>query len=429
LRELTVHVEKAIREHEGQREGSEPVLAALAAIRAGDVEGLRDLLDRQPELAGDVHKGAWSTLLEAIAQPDVVGDYLGTELGVDPRVVEMLVERCSSLDGPLNLAACFNRAELVRLLLDAGGTPSATPVWGITPLQTAVYHGSAEAADLLAAVALVPDTPYVAAATGRLDALARWFDGDTLRPGAFANRPNLADIGWPPVAPPLDDPQEVLDEAFALAAYNGRHDAMAWLLDRGASVDGRAHGLTALHWAIVRGRLDTVRWLLDRGADATLRDAVRDRTPVGWAGGEARWGGDRVAIRDLLVERSAEPAADDIGLAFERTWATWGERGEALLDSGLRYGGTDPVLVHVSKREGRYAFSDRGEAFRLAGAAGGWRAAADAIVAEYVVNVSRRGEVFLPAVERRELAWLTSLPQRIAEASVALYGALLELDG
>ena len=101
-----------------------------------------------------------------------------------------------------------------------------------------------------------------------------------------------------------------------------------------------------------------------------------------------------------------------------------------MLDSGLRYGGTDPVLVHVSKREGRYSFSDRGEAFRLAGSrrtAGARRPTRSS--SEYVVNVSRRGEVFLPAVERRELAWLASLPQRIAEASVALYGALLELDG
>jgi hypothetical protein len=42
--------------------------------------------------------------------------------------------------------------------------------------------------------------------------------------------------------------------------------------------------------------------------------------------------------------------------------------------------------------------------------------------------VSRQGEVFLPAVERRELAWIAALPQRIADASVAFYGALLELE-
>jgi hypothetical protein len=82
----------------------------------------------------------------------------------------------------------------------------------------------------------------------------------------------------------------------------------------------------------------------------------------------------------------------------------------------------------VSKREGRYSFDDRGAAARLAGRPPGWREAADAVVEAYVVNVSRQGVVFLPAVERRELTWLSSLPQRIAEASVALYGALLDLE-
>ena len=45
------------------------------------------------------------------------------------------------------------------------------------------------------------------------------------------------------------------------------------------------------------------------------------------------------------------------------------------------------------------------------------------------MNVNRRGEVFLPAVERRELVGSPRSPHRIAEASVAFYGALLELDG
>jgi hypothetical protein len=425
-RDLVFYVEKAIREHGGQREGSELVLAALDAIRAGDVGRLAGLLDLHPELAREVHAGAWSTLLEAIAQPDVVGDRLGTELGVDPRVVELLIERGSALDGPLNLAACFNRAELVRMLLDAGG--DARPIWGMTPLQTAIYHGAAEAGDLLAPVALVPDAPYVAAATGRLDALDGWFDGrGELRPGAFANRPNLTDVGWPPAPPPREDPQEVLDEAFAFAAYNGRIAAMERLLERGASVDGSAHlGLTALHLAVVRQRLDVARWLLERGADPGLRDGIHDGTPLGWAEHEAA-GGDpaRVAMRDFLA---AGVSRSPLAAAFEAARGTWGERGAAELVTELTYGGVEPVLVHVTKRERRYEFSDGGAAARLAGRAAGWREAADAIEAEYVVNVSRQGVVFLPAVERSGARWLAALPDRIAEASVALYGALLELD-
>jgi hypothetical protein len=365
------------------------------------------------------------TLLDALAQPDVFGDTLGTDLGVDRRVVELLIERSPELDEPLNLAGCFNRAELVRMLLDGGADPRASGPWG-TALQSAVYHGSREAIDVLAPVALVPDALYVAAASGRVEDMERWFDDDgRLRSAAFAERPNLADVGWPPMPPPRDDPQEVLDEAFALAAFSGRLEAMELLLARGAHVDGRAHGLTAVHFAIVAGRLDVVRRLLDRGADVAVRDAIHDRTPVGWAGGEARRGGaDRAAIRDLLVEHSA---GADLGVAFEAAWAEWGERGEAVLDSGLRYGGAGPVLVKVVKRPGRYLLTDEGAAVEAARRPPGWREVAERVVEEHVVNVSRNGVVFLPAVERK-LAWLSALPERIAEASLALYEELLELD-
>src|SRR5438045_8003990 len=100
---------------------------------------------------------------------------------------------------PLNLAACFNRAELVAMLLEAGAHVDDVHIWGITPLQTAVYHGAREAADLLATVALVPDALYIAAAAGDLDRLARWFGPDgRLLPDALRLRPNLADVGWPP---------------------------------------------------------------------------------------------------------------------------------------------------------------------------------------------------------------------------------------
>jgi ankyrin repeat protein len=289
-RELVFHVEKAITEHEGQREGDADVVAALDAIRRADVDALRELLDRRPELIGPVHRGAWTTLLQAIAQPDVVGDRLGTELGVDPAVVELLIERGSELNEPLGLAACFNRAALVRMLLDAGAQPHASEIWGITPLQTAIYHGAREAGDLLAAAGLAPDAFYVAAGAGRLDALETWFDErGSLRPEALALRPNLADVGWPPAPPPRDDPQEALDEAFALAAYNGRIEAMARLLETGASVDGAAHlGLTALHFAVIARRLDVARWLVERGADVTVRDRIHDDNPLGLAEHTAR---------------------------------------------------------------------------------------------------------------------------------------------
>jgi hypothetical protein len=74
----------------------------------------------------------------AIAQPDVIDERLGTALGVDPAVVEILISRSNDLDGPLGLAACFERSELVALLLRAGAKAAPDPRRGLTPLESAL---------------------------------------------------------------------------------------------------------------------------------------------------------------------------------------------------------------------------------------------------------------------------------------------------
>jgi ankyrin repeat protein len=282
-RDLLLYAQKAIDEYEHRPSGR--LAAAFELIRGGDVDGLRKMLDDDPDLVRAEYKGAAATMLEAVAQPDVFGDKLGIALGIDARIVELLIERGSALDTPLNLAACFNRAELVRMLLHAGARAGNTEIWGMTPLQSAIYHGSREAADLLAAVALVPDAFYVAAAVGALDRLGGWFAADgTLLPTAMRPRPNLADVGWPPAPPPLDDAQTVLDEAFALAAYSGRLETMHFLLEHGADVNGSVHlGMTALHMSVITQRVDAARWLIDHGADASRQDQIHHGTPLGWA--------------------------------------------------------------------------------------------------------------------------------------------------
>jgi hypothetical protein len=282
-RDLLYYAQRAIDEYEHRPSGA--LAEAFALIRSGDVDGLRRVLDAEPALVRATYRGAAATMLEAIAQPDVFGEHLGVELGVDPRIVELLIERGSALETPLNLAACFNRAEFVRVLLQAGANTTCTEIWGITPLQSAVYHGAREAADLLAAVTVVPDALYIAAGAGLLDHIDKWFDfNGVLKPEALRRRPNLADVGWPPAPPPRDDPQDVLDEAFALAAFSGRLEALESLLERGADVNGAVHlGLTALHLAVVGRRLDTARWLVAHGADLARRDQIHHGTPAGWA--------------------------------------------------------------------------------------------------------------------------------------------------
>jgi hypothetical protein len=105
-------------------------------------------------------------------------------------------------------------------------------------------------------------------------------------------------------------------------------------------------------------------------------------------------------------------------------------RGEWWLDSGLTYGEGGPAVeVLVRRRPGRRLVSDSGRAVELAGRSAGWREVADAVVGAHGLNLNRRGVVSVPAVPRRGTAWLDSLAARVADASLALYEALLELDG
>jgi hypothetical protein len=101
------------------------------------------------------------------------------------------------------------------------------------------------------------------------------------------------------------------------------------------------------------------------------------------------------------------------------------DRVESRLDSGLAYGdGGPPVEVLVRRRPGRYLVSDDGRAVELAGR----REVAEDVVAAHSLNLNRRGVVSAPAVPRHGAAWLDSLAARVADASLALYEALLELD-
>ena len=83
-----------------------------------------------------------------------------------------------------------------------------------------------------------------------------------------------------------------------------------------------------------------------------------------------------------------------------------------------------PIQVTVKRREGRVEVTDEGRAVALAGTPPGWREAARRVEAEYVVNVSRRGTVFLPVSRPFTVE---EIEERIAAASTALYHDLLDL--
>jgi hypothetical protein len=87
----------------------------------------------------------------------------------------------------------------------------------------------------------------------------------------------------------------------------------------------------------------------------------------------------------------------------------------------------DPVTLRITRRR-LVDVSDQGGAVQRAGKPTRWRAVADRLAEELVVNVSRSGTVGLP-VSRRGPGF-EAIVERVAQASLALYEELLELwDG
>jgi sugar lactone lactonase YvrE len=97
---------------------------------------------------------------------------------------------------------------------------------------------------------------------------------------------------------------------------------------------------------------------------------------------------------------------------------------DTTFDTGLSYRLDEPVLIHVRHRGHRYDLSDEGAAVELAGRRRGWFDVAQRVVAADGFNVNRRGAVFVPAVEGRDIDGLCA---RLGQSSRRVYLAVLDL--
>ncbi len=296
------------------REGREPpppFMLAYQALEARDTAGLTGMLDAHPELvhtrgtngndllgmAGLEHA---RLLLERGADPNRGNDYGWTKL---------------------HQAGYSNHVELAQLMLDAGGRLDLSARGdGGTPLIAALFWGHREVVPLLG---LEPGNLRVAAGLGLPELIGEL--AGTAQAGA--HRAFYRPHGGFPAWQPADDPQEVLDEALVWAAKSDRVEALEQLVELGARVDADPYRGTPLTWAAANGRLASVRKLvelgadvnrrgtfggpshgegvtalhlaaqsgkreaaealLELGADASIRDALHDGPPAGWA----RFGG------------------------------------------------------------------------------------------------------------------------------------------
>jgi ankyrin repeat protein len=178
----------------------------------------------------------------------------------------------------------------VRLLVDSDPSiATARDPQGVSALMRARYRR-----DKAIANAILPHVPeldvFEAASFDDLDRLTR----------LLADDPTLA--------------RTMSGDGFTalhFAAFFGRHEAVALLLERGAEVDARGTGWmtgTALHSAASGGHTEAMRRLLEAGADPDARQSH------GFVALHAAAQNGRVDDVELLLAYGADPsAANDDG--------------------------------------------------------------------------------------------------------------------
>ncbi len=235
-------------------------IAVVAAIHAGDVDRLKQMLHQQPSLAAayiECGDGVARSLLHVAT--DWPGDFPN-----NVAVVVTLVKAGADVNArnppytetPLHWAASSDSVQVVDALLDAGAaidSPGAV-IAGGTPLDDAVAFGQWQAARRLVERG-ARTAPWHAAAVGLMERLEAHFGGSPA-PSTF---PWGAEAATPP-----DD----LTVSFWCACHGGRQPAAAYLLERGADLNWISvwDELTPLDAAVRAGADELAAWLRDRGA-------------------------------------------------------------------------------------------------------------------------------------------------------------------
>jgi hypothetical protein len=214
------------------------------------------------------------------------------------------------------------------MLLDAGSRVEVSARGdGGTPLVVSLFWGNRETAELLGEHGVHPRNLRAAAGLGRLDVIDELVTADgRLSPQAGAHRAFYRPHSGFPFWQPTDDSHEVLAEALAWAARNDRVEALEVLVARGADLEADVYRGTPLVWAAATGRIAAIRRLVALGADPSGRTTFGGPTH-----GEgvtplhlAAQGGHREAV-EALLQTGADPTLRDA--IYDSPPSGWAEHG------------------------------------------------------------------------------------------------------
>jgi hypothetical protein len=267
---------------------------AVAAVRSGDLESFRAIVEADPALATERSSRSHPTLLQC-----VVLDGCGKPNNVE--MARLLIDAGASLEGQLVAAASINNVPVTELLLERGTPVDGSGAW--SPIEEALYWNSRDTLAILLERGARVRNLRIAAGLGRTGLIAAFFDrDDNLRPEAgkidwpFGNldvieHSNHGEAGKRELANRVrawsQDRQGIIDNAFVYACMHGHVDAAELLLAKGAAINAIPGGFdfagTGLHYAAMNGHRAMVEFLLERGADAAVKDTKIGAEAAGWA--------------------------------------------------------------------------------------------------------------------------------------------------
>jgi len=310
------------------------VLAHLRARRAycdigtachiGDLDRVRELLDRDPSLANRMSEyvtyylGSGAPLRNAAANGHLAIVELLLSRGADPNLPE---EGIAPHGHALYSAVANRHFEIARILLEHGAFPNPEVESSADALSRAISnsdrpmidllcsHGAARALHLLA---YSGDVQTAAAVLAANPALAD--DPDALV--------NAAGEGHEPFVRLLlryqpDLPKRIAFPGWSVGARTRELNELLFEHGMNPSQPDWLH-VTPLHHLARKGDLDRAAQFIDHGADLDARDEDLCSTPLGWAAKYGQW-----PMVELLLRRGAEPSLpDDPPWATPLAWAT-----------------------------------------------------------------------------------------------------------
>ncbi len=261
--------------------GMDPRQRAREAIEKADLGALQQVVDAHPELlrpsGSDV--AMTGTLLHMVLD---IEQARGRD-SLRP-IVEWLLAQGLDLQRTLNMFLYGNRpltAADVQRLLDRGADPNWVAPSGIPLLEHMLLSWRNEGAvDVIAAHVKPRDALWIAAGLGDVDGVRRFLDRHG-KPTAAARalRPPLDAMGAFsfPVLPDPDD-EEILFEAFWVAALNSRIAVMEYMISQGIDVNCRVWGTPVVNIAVGNAWTQVVECLVRAGADLDIHEGNSNGT-------------------------------------------------------------------------------------------------------------------------------------------------------